>query len=108
VVRQAIDNFALETKSREILSLIGTFNQQWTNFKLALSDAREKLLKLHDHEVFSTRLNVLERPLKNIEKIRAEQGLPAGDIAVEAFEKIAEGNVKEKMGRTKKEQVEIA
>lgn len=108
VVRQAIDNFALETKSREILSLIGAFNEQWGNFKNALGDMREKIVKAYDHEVFTTRLNQVQRPLTKIENLRLEQGLPSSELAVDAFEKIAEANVADKTGKvSKKGSVEV-
>jgi DNA recombination protein RmuC len=79
VIRQAVDNFALETTSKEILSLFGAFKEQWIRF----TDHLEKLGKRigdaqKDYEsLVTTRRRQLERPLNRIDSLRIQQGLPA-------------------------------
>ena len=78
VIRQAVDNFALEQASNEILSLFGQFSKQWSMFKDGLSrmgkridDAQKEFQALD-----TTRSRALERPLEKIEKLRTERHLP--------------------------------
>jgi len=78
IIRQAIDNFNLEKTASEILSLLGDFNKQWTNFKEGmdkmgnrLDDAQKEFQRL-----ITTRTNQLERPLIKIESMRGKSQLP--------------------------------
>lgn len=100
LVRQAVDNFALESKSREMLSLFGKFREQWTEFKAALSDFGSKFDKANKdfaEKVTGVRLRQLERPLEKIDALRVDQGLPIAELALEeAFEKTTEKNLQEK------------
>jgi len=78
VIRQAVDNFAIENTSKEILSLLGAFGEQWVKF----SDQLDKLGKRigdaqKEYEsLITTRRRQLERPLNKIEAIRTQQNLP--------------------------------
>ena len=85
VIRQAVDNFALEQASNEILSLLGQFNKQWGMFKEGLQrmgkrieDAQKEFQALD-----TTRTRQLEKPLEKIEQLRTERHLP---IAAETDE----------------------
>ncbi|MFH1625215.1 MAG: DNA recombination protein RmuC [Pseudomonadota bacterium] len=95
VIRQAVDNFALEQTSNEILSLLGTFKKQWGEFLKKL----ERLGKVigdaqKEYEALTTtRRRQLERPLNRIEELRTQRGLPVASdedegspLAVEEFE----------------------
>ncbi len=78
VIRQAHDNFTIERTSDEILSLIGKFGTQWTKY----ADQMEKIKRRFegvekDFEVLTgTRKRQLERPLRDLEAIRLQRGLP--------------------------------
>jgi DNA recombination protein RmuC len=78
VIRQAVDNFALEQTSNEILSLLGAFKKQWDAFikKLDLLGKRIEDTQKEYESLMSTRRRQLERPLNRIEDIRAERHLP--------------------------------
>ena len=81
VIRQAIDNFALEQTSTEILSLLGAFKKQWGNFakKMELLGKRIGDSQKEYEALMTTRRRQLERPLNRIEELReSRQVLPAG------------------------------
>jgi DNA recombination protein RmuC len=81
VVRQAVDCFALERASDEILDALAGFSDQWTRF----SDHVDKLGKQLGtvsttfDELSGTRRRQLERRLDEIEAIRTRRGLPSDE-----------------------------
>jgi DNA recombination protein RmuC len=78
VIRQAIDNFALEQTSTEILSLLGAFKKQWAEFlkKLDVLGKRIGDAQREYETLATTRRRQLERPLNRIESLRTERGVP--------------------------------
>jgi DNA recombination protein RmuC len=78
VVRQAVDNFALEKTSSEILSLLGVFKKQWDEFlkKLELLGKKIEDTQKEYELLTTTRRRQLERPLNKIEALRTQGGLP--------------------------------
>ena len=78
VIRQAVDNFALEQASNEILSLLGQFNKQWSMFKDGLGKMGKRLddAQKEFQALDTTRSRAMERPLEKIEKLRTERHLP--------------------------------
>ncbi len=82
VIRQAVDNFALEETSNEILSLFGSFKKQWELFHKKLESLGRKIDDLQrDYEVLATtRRRQLERPLDKIEELRNQKGLCAASL----------------------------
>jgi len=78
VIRQAVDNFALEQASNEILSLLGQFNKQWAMFKISLEKVGSRIAAAREEfeKLTITRTRQLERPLEKIEQLRTERGLP--------------------------------
>ncbi|NVM24504.1 MAG: DNA recombination protein RmuC [Desulfobacterales bacterium] len=78
VIRQAIDNFALEKTSSEILSLLGVFKKQWDEFlkKLELLGKRIEDTQKEYELLMATRRRQLEKPLSKIEELRTQGGLP--------------------------------
>lgn len=72
VIRQAIDNFALEQTSTEILSLLGSFKKQWENFanKMEVLGKRISESQKEYEALMTTRRRQLERPLNKIEELR--------------------------------------
>jgi len=78
VIRQAVENFALEQTSNEILSLLGSFNKQWDAFlkKLKLMGKRLGDAQKEYEALMSTRRRQLEKPLNRIEELRTQRHLP--------------------------------
>ncbi len=78
VIRQAVDNFALERTSNEILSLLGTFRKQWEKFLEKLESLGKRIEDAQkDYEsLITTRKRQLDKPLQEIENLRTERGLP--------------------------------
>ncbi len=93
VIRQAVDNFSLEKTASQILALLGTFNAQWKVFLKAMDKMGKKIDEAQSeyHLLMSTRRNMLEKPLKKIEDLRIQNGIPidATPIEVETLEDIA-------------------
>ena len=79
VVRQAIDNFALEQTSNEILSLFGVFKKQWQEFVKRFDQLGKRIgdVQKEYEAIITTRRRQLEKPLNRIESIREQRGLPA-------------------------------
>jgi len=78
VIRQAVDNFAFQRTSSEILSLFGRFKKQWDEFinRLELLGKRISDTQKEYESLITTRRRQLENPLAKIESIRSERGLP--------------------------------
>lgn len=78
VIRQAIDNFAMQERSSEMLEQMGIFKKNWEMFK----DSMEKMGRRLDDaskeftNLLTTRSNQLDKPLLKIEAIRESQSLP--------------------------------
>jgi DNA recombination protein RmuC len=78
VIRQAVENFALEQTSNEILSLLGSFKKQWDAFltKLKVLGKRIGDAQKEYEALMTTRRRQLERPLNRIEELRTQRDLP--------------------------------
>ncbi len=78
VIRQAVDNFALERTSNEILSLLGAFKKQWDEFAAKFDLLGRKIGDvMKEYEALATtRRRQLEKPLNKIEDLRSQYGLP--------------------------------
>lgn len=78
VIRQAVDNFALERTSNEILSLLGAFKKQWEEFAAKFDLLGKKIGDVvKEYEALTTtRKRQLEKPLNKIEELRNQRGLP--------------------------------
>jgi DNA recombination protein RmuC len=77
VIRQAVDNFALEETSNEVLSLLGTFKKQWTEFLKRLEVLGKRIREAQEEyeNLTNTRRRQLERPLNRIEDLRLRRGI---------------------------------
>jgi len=75
VIRQAVENFNVEKTANEILSLLGTFNKQWNEYKKSMDNMGRKLQSASDEyrSLVTTRTNQLEKPLKKIEEMRSQR-----------------------------------
>ena len=78
VVRQAVDNFAMEQTSNEIISLMGAFNEQWQKYQQSVDTLGSRLDSTQRayEKVRGTRSRALERPLRKIEELRQQRRLP--------------------------------
>lgn len=79
VIRQAVDNFALERTSDEILQLLAGFAGQWDRFTAAMDKVGrglETTQRAYD-AVTGTRRNQLEKQLDRIEELRSHRGVEA-------------------------------
>lgn len=81
VIRQAVDNFALEKTSDEILSLLGAFKKQWGEYIKKMESLGSKLAAAQSdfESLTDTRKKQLERPLNKIDALRQQKGLPAAE-----------------------------
>jgi DNA recombination protein RmuC len=72
VVRQAVDSFAMEKASSEMLKVIGEFKSQWEKFTEKLDSLGKKISGIQgDYEALvTTRRRQLEKPLEKLEEIR--------------------------------------
>ena len=78
VIRHALDNFAIQQASNEILVQIGAFDRQWDRFvkQMDLVGNRLELAQKGFESLAGTRRRALERPLGRIQAIRKQRGLP--------------------------------
>ena len=78
VIRQAIDNFALEQTSNEILSLFGIFKKQWKEFVKRFDQLGKRIndVQKEYEAITTTRRRQLEKPLNRIESLRQQHNLP--------------------------------
>lgn len=85
VVRQAVDNFRMEQTSREVLSLLGAFQREWSKYCEVADKAGKSLDKAVEHfqALQTTRTRMLERQLDRIEDLRVEKGVGLPEGAVE-------------------------
>jgi DNA recombination protein RmuC len=79
VIRQALDHFALERRSREILDALAAFGEQWSRYVQQmdkLGTHLDRAQRSYD-ELVRTRRRQLEGPLERLEELRRR--VPAGD-----------------------------
>jgi len=78
VIRQAVENFALEQTSNEILSLFGAFKKQWHEFMTRFEVLGKRITEAQtEYEALTTtRKRQLEKPLNELESLRTQRNLP--------------------------------
>ena len=84
IVRQAVDNFRLERRSSEILDFLVQFQDEWTKFSEHLDKTGRQLdtFQKSFEALGSTRRNVLERKLRRVDELQAEQDNRADVVAM--------------------------
>ena len=82
IIRQSIDNFSFQKASREILSILGTFNKEWERFTDKLESLGKKIDSLSKEygTLVTTRKKALEKSLNKIDDIRVQKGLPVDNV----------------------------
>lgn len=78
VIRQAVDNFNLEQTAARILALLGSFGKQWGMFVAGMEKMGKRIedAQAEFQQLTATRRRALERPLKEIEALREQRGIP--------------------------------
>lgn len=86
VIRQAVENFNLRSSDAKVLSLFGTFDRQWSEFKKSMDTVGKRIEQASEAygSLASTRTWMLERPLAQIDQIRKERGIIEAPLAEEA------------------------
>lgn len=79
VIRHSIDNFSMESKSREMLNVFAGFKLQWEKFKEQMETVKQRFESVHKgyEELTGARERQLDKQLDSIEKIRADRSLNA-------------------------------
>ncbi|MFA6038735.1 MAG: DNA recombination protein RmuC [Candidatus Peribacteraceae bacterium] len=90
VIRQSIDNFSVENKSQEMLTVLGGFKQQWEKFKEQMETVQDRFDLVHKgyEELTGTRERQLDRQLTKLEELRVDRGITSGTIE-ETFERVS-------------------
>ena len=82
VIRQAVDNFALQKAAEEIIALFGRFNDEWSKFNSSLDTLGTRLGSTQRafEQVTGPRKRMLERPLRRIEELRNQREIPIAAV----------------------------
>lgn len=77
VIRQSVEQLALERTSDEILQVLGGFNQQWEKFSESVDGLGRKLDTAHKafEDLAGTRRRQLQRSIDKVEDLRTRSGL---------------------------------
>ena len=72
VIRQAVDNFQMQQKAGEMLTILRTFKDQWDKFTEAMEKVEKKFTETHNAlaELTGPRRRQLEKPLDKLEALR--------------------------------------
>ncbi|MBU0534338.1 MAG: DNA recombination protein RmuC [Candidatus Omnitrophica bacterium] len=78
VIRRAVENFAMEKTSNEILSLLGEIKKQWSAFvgKMEMMGKRIAEAQKEYDSLATTRKRQLDRSFNKIEELSKQRGLP--------------------------------
>lgn len=85
VVRQSVDNFAIEETSNEILGLMATFKKQWKAY-LDRFDAMGKKLQeaqIEYEKLSSTRRRLLDKPVEKLDAIRQQRNISEAPLMID-------------------------
>lgn len=84
IVRQAVDNFRLERRSSEILDFLVEFQGEWGKFTEHMEKTGRQLETFQKswESLGTTRRNVLERKLRRVDELQAEQEGKADLVAL--------------------------
>ncbi len=74
VIRQSIDNFSIQSKSQEMLSVFGAFKTQWEKYKEQMQTVKDRFETVHKgyEELVGTRERQLDRQLTKIDELRLD------------------------------------
>lgn len=82
VIRQSIENFKMESKSQEMLSIMGAFRQQWDKFKEQMDVVKNRFDSVQKgyEELAGARERQLDRLLGKIDDIRIDRKIDVATI----------------------------
>ena len=88
VIRQAVENFALEQQSNEMLVILNQFKNQWEMFSKAFEGLGKNINQTQRafESLQGTRSNQLNRPLQKLDQLRQNRGLSSADFEPEYYE----------------------
>ena len=94
LIRQAFDSFMIEQTSDQILGLLGKFGEQWGKYTDSLETVKKRFdgVQREFDNLLGTRKRALERPLRELESIRREKGLPVDGTLFEVAGGEADGS----------------
>lgn len=98
VIREAMNNFSLEKKSKELLSVFGKFRKEWFSFKQAIIEMGDKIntsQKFFEEKLAGVRLRQLEKPVEKMESMRLEGGISIDEDILPASLEFTEVNSSE-------------
>ena len=97
LIRQAFDSFMVEQTSDQILGLLGKFGEQWAKYTDSLDTVKKRFdaVQREFDNLLGTRKRALERPLRDLEGIRREKGLPMEGVLFELGDHLPVDNVRE-------------
>lgn len=77
LIRQAFDTFMVEETSDQILGLLGRFTEQWAKYADSVETVRRRFESVQREfdQLATTRRRGLERPLRELDALRAERGV---------------------------------
>ena len=75
LIRQTVDNFAMETQAGEMQQLVQDFKQQWLKFNEKIEALGKSLSAVQNHydDLVTTRSNQLQKPMDKITGLQLEQ-----------------------------------
>ncbi len=75
LIRQTVDNFAMETQAGEMQQLVQDFKQQWLKFNEKIEAMGKSLSAVQNHydDLATTRSNRLQKPMDKITGLQLEQ-----------------------------------
>ena len=84
VIRQAMDTFAVERATEEILDCLASFGEQWERFSAQIDKVDKHLGTLNNSftDLSGPRRRQLERQLLRIDEVRARTGVEGADAPV--------------------------
>jgi len=83
VVRKAVESFAFQQASDDVLRLMDRFDGEWRKFNDSLAALGKQIATVRGtyDNLTGARLRALEAPLDEIATVRRERGLPSSDEA---------------------------
>ena len=81
LIRQAADTLATQQAAKEIVGLVGLFNQQWGRFNESVETLGRRIQSLGSafDSLSGTRRKALQRPLDRIEALRKQRGIDVAE-----------------------------
>ncbi|OQX92443.1 MAG: recombinase RmuC [candidate division Zixibacteria bacterium 4484_95] len=88
IIRQAVENFKLESTAGQMSSLMGNFKKQWELFIAGMNKMGKRIddAQREYNRLVTTRKNQLQKPLDKIEELRIQKGLPISEIEEVGFD----------------------